>query len=163
MENQKTWKTSSGYIWSLIGSAVGFANILSFSAKVYKNGGGAFLIPYCLALFFLGIPMLILEGLIGKKSKSPLIQAYGQVLGSVGKTFGWLAVMACISIGAFYVVLTGYSLAYTYFSAAGSIPQDTKGFFIQNFLNLIDGKENVKRPGLAISQGIDSLVKQLLV
>lgn len=34
---------------------------------------------------------------------------------------------------------------------------------IQNFLNLIDGKENVKRPGLAISQGIDSLVKQLLV
>lgn len=33
---------------------------------------------------------------------------------------------------------------------------------IQNFLNLIDGKENVKRPGLAISQGIDSLVKQLL-
>lgn len=42
-----TWKSQAGFIWSLIGSAVGFANILSFSAQVYKNGGGAFLIPYC--------------------------------------------------------------------------------------------------------------------
>lgn len=60
--NESTWKSQSGFIWSLIGSAVGFANILSFSAKAYKNGGGAFLIPYCIALCVLGIPLLILEG-----------------------------------------------------------------------------------------------------
>ncbi len=133
---QQTWKSSSGFIWSLIGSAVGFANILSFSAKVYKNGGGAFLIPYFLALFLLGIPMLILEGLIGKKFKSPLIQAYGSILGSTGRTFGWISILACLTIGAFYVVLTGYSVAYAYFSAAGSIPEDTKSFFLNDFLKL---------------------------
>jgi len=64
-----TWKSQAGFIWSLIGSAVGFANILSFSAQVYKNGGGAFLIPYCMALFILGIPLLILEGVIGYRMK----------------------------------------------------------------------------------------------
>jgi neurotransmitter:Na+ symporter, NSS family len=129
-----TWKSQAGFIWSLIGSAVGFANILSFSAQVYKNGGGAFLIPYCMALFILGIPLLILEGVIGYRMKSPLVSAYGSVWGRAGKTLGWLAVLACLSIGGFYIVLTGYSVAYTYFSAIDAIPQDSKGFFVNSFL-----------------------------
>lgn len=134
MSNETTWKTQSGYIWALIGSAVGFANILSFSSQVYRNGGGAFLIPYCLALFMLGIPFLLLEGLIGFRWKAPLVTAYGKVWGNGGKILGWLAVLACLSIGAFYVVLTGYSVAYTYFSATNQIPEDSKTFFIQTFL-----------------------------
>jgi len=129
-----TWKSQAGFIWSLIGSAVGFANILSFSAQIYKNGGGAFLIPYCIALFILGIPLLILEGVIGHRMKSPLVSAYGSVWGRAGKTLGWLAVLACLSIGGFYIVLTGYSVAYTYFSAVGAIPEDSKSFFVNSFL-----------------------------
>lgn len=129
-----TWKSQAGFIWSLIGSAVGFANILSFSAQVYKNGGGAFLIPYCMALFVLGVPLLILEGIIGYQIKSPLVSAYGSVLGRTGKALGSLAVLACLSIGGFYIVLTGYSLAYTYFSAVHAIPEDSKSFFVNSFL-----------------------------
>lgn len=131
-----TWKSQGGFIWSLIGSAVGFANILSFSAQVYKNGGGAFLIPYCLALFMLGIPLLILEGVIGDRLKMPLVGAYGQVMGIKGKTIGWLAVIACLTIGSFYIVLTGYSVAYTYFSAVNAIPIDSKDFFLNTFLQI---------------------------
>lgn len=129
-----TWRSQAGFIWSLIGSAVGFANILSFSAQVYKNGGGAFLIPYCMALFILGVPLLILEGIIGHRRKSPLVSAYGSVWGRAGKTLGWLAVLACLSIGGFYIVLTGYSVAYTYFSAVNAIPDDSKSFFVHSFL-----------------------------
>lgn len=129
-----TWKSQAGFIWSLIGSAVGFANILSFSAQVYKNGGGAFLIPYCMALFMLGIPLLILEGTIGHRLKAPLVAAYGNVWGRMGKMLGWLAVLACLSIGGFYIVLTGYSVAYTYFSAINAIPEDSKTFFVDTFL-----------------------------
>ena len=134
--NNTTWKSQAGFVWSLIGSAVGFANILSFSAKAYKNGGGAYLIPYCVALFTIGIPFLILEGKIGHRWKSPLVAAYDSVWGRMGKILGWLAVLACLTIGAFYIVLTGYSAAYTYFSAAGSIPNDTHAFFIKDFLHL---------------------------
>lgn len=129
-----TWKSQAGFIWSLIGSAVGFANILSFSAQVYKNGGGAFLIPYFIALFILGIPLLILEGMIGYQMKSPLVSAYGNIWGKIGKTLGWLAVIACLTIGGFYIVLTGYSVAYTFFSILGHIPEDSKTFFIHTFL-----------------------------
>lgn len=131
-----TWKSQAGFIWSLIGSAVGFANILSFSAQVYKNGGGAFLIPYFMALFILGIPLLILEGIIGCKMKAPLVTAFGKVFGGAGKALGWLSVLACLSIGGFYIVLTGYSVSYTYFSATNAIPEDTKGFFLNTFLKI---------------------------
>lgn len=134
-----TWRSQAGFIWSLIGSAVGFANILSFSAVCYKNGGGAFLIPYCMALFILGIPLLILEGVIGNRMKSPLVAAYGSIWGRGGKTLGWLAVLACLSIGGFYIVLTSYSVAYTYFSAVNAIPEDSKGFFVNSFLKTTSG------------------------
>jgi NSS family neurotransmitter:Na+ symporter len=137
-----TWKSQAGFIWSLMGSAVGFANILSFSAQVYKNGGGAFLIPYFMALFILGIPLLILEGVIGYRMKSPLVAAYGSVWMKTGKTLGWLAVLACLSIGGFYIVLTGYSVAYTYFSAVNAIPEDSKNFFVNSFLKTTSNIKN---------------------
>ncbi len=129
-----TWKSQSGFVWALIGSAVGFANVLSFSAKAYKNGGGAYLIPYAIALLVIGIPFLILEGRIGSRWKSPLVTAYGLVWGKVGKTFGWLSVLACLTIGAFYIVLTGYSVIYTCFAGADQIPQDTETFFLETVL-----------------------------
>jgi len=141
---ETTWKSQAGFVWSLIGSAVGFANILSFSAKAYKNGGGAYLIPYAIALFTIGIPFLILEGKIGHRWKAPLVGAYETVWGRFGKTLGWLAVLACLTIGAFYIVLTGYSVAYTYFAASNSIPADTQTFFVKDFLHMT---ESVSRMG----------------
>ena len=137
--SESTWKSQAGFVWSLIGSAVGFANILSFSAQVYKNGGGAFLIPYCMALFILGIPLLMLEGTIGHRFRSPLVTAYGTVWGKMGRSVGWLAVIACLSIGGFYIVLTGYAVAYTYFSAVNAIPDDSKAFFMNTFLKTSGG------------------------
>jgi neurotransmitter:Na+ symporter, NSS family len=130
-----TWKSSAGFIWSMIGSAVGFANILSFSAQCYKNGGGAFLVPYIAAILLLGLPMLILEGAIGHRKGLPIVAAFGQEAGRLGRTFAWLSVIACATIGAFYVVLTGYSVAYAYFAGAGSIPSDTASFFRDTFLH----------------------------
>src|SRR5581483_10475399 len=93
------WKGMSGYVWSLIGSAVGFANVLSFSAKAYFYGGGAFLVPFIIATAIIGIPLLCLEGIIGQHFNAPLVSAYNKVAGRIGKFFGWLAVMAVTTIG----------------------------------------------------------------
>ena len=133
--SEKTWAKERGYIWSMIGSAVGFANILSFSALCYRNGGGAFLIPYLIAHLLIGIPMLYLEGTIGQKTKLPLVSALGVVGGSKGKLLGWFSVITCATIGGFYMVLTGFSVAYSYFSSRGMIPSDTAAFFKDNFLH----------------------------
>lgn len=128
------WKTQSGFIWAVLGSVVGFANVLSFSSQCYQNGGGAFLIPYLLAYIILGTPMLLLEGLIGQRLGLPLVSAYGVTVGKAGKLLGWIAVLSCLTIGAFYIVLTSYSLIYTFFEISSTIPSDTATFFQQNFL-----------------------------
>lgn len=133
----------AGYIFSMMGSAIGFANILSFSARCYKNGGGAFLIPFILAVAVVGLPMLFLEGIIGQAFQRPLVSAYGYVSGRKGRFFGWLAVISCATIGAFYAVLTGWSIAYTGFSAMGMIPEDVVNFFEKTFLQDSGSIENM--------------------
>jgi len=133
---QTTWKRKSGYIWSLLGSAIGFANVISFSAMCYRNGGGAFLIPFFLAMVILGWPMLCLEALIGQRFKVPLVTAYGKIFGNKAKPLGWIAIFSCITISGFYVVLTGYSIAYMGFSSVGSIGENTASFFQNDFLHL---------------------------
>lgn len=139
MSNTSTvsWKKESGFIWAMLGSAVGFANILCFSAKCYQNGGGAFLIPYAIAVLVLGLPMLILEGTIGRCIGLPIVSAYGSVMGSVGKFFGWLSIIAVATIGGFYTVLTGYSVAYAYFFGSNQVPCDTESFW-SSFLKNTD-------------------------
>ncbi|MCH9614061.1 MAG: hypothetical protein SP1CHLAM54_10710 [Chlamydiia bacterium] len=126
------WKSQYGFIWAVLGSVVGFANVLSFSSQCYHNGGGAFLIPYVVAYMMLGIPMLLMEGLVGQKTHSPLVSAYKT---KVRKFVGWIAVLSCLTIGAFYIVLTSYSLLYTYFGAANLIPADTSTFFKESFIH----------------------------
>lgn len=133
-----TWVKESGFIFAMIGSAVGFANILAFSAKCYKNGGGAFLIPYAIAMIVIGIPMLFLEGAIGKNFGLPISGAYAKAVSSKWKFFGWLAALSCLTIGSFYSVLTGWSVAYTYFAATNVIPENSAHFFQHDFLKISD-------------------------
>ncbi len=59
------WKRRKGFILAAIGSAIGLGNIWRFSWLTYRNGGGAFPIPYFIALMIVGVPLLILEFLLG--------------------------------------------------------------------------------------------------
>ncbi len=61
LEQRESWGTRGGFVLAAIGSAVGLGNLWSFPYKIYSHGGGAFLIPYIIAMFIIGIPMLILE------------------------------------------------------------------------------------------------------
>ncbi|MFB6260403.1 MAG: hypothetical protein ABEK42_06900 [Thiohalorhabdaceae bacterium] len=73
-EQREQWQSTAGFIMAAVGSAVGLGNIWRFSYVTYENGGGAFLVPYLLALFIVGIPLLLLEFGIGHymKASAPL-------------------------------------------------------------------------------------------
>ena len=51
-----TWTSQTGFLMAAIGSAIGLGNIWRFPGVAYTNGGGAFLVPYLVALLFAGIP-----------------------------------------------------------------------------------------------------------
>ena len=60
------WGSKLGVILAVAGSAVGLGNFLRFPVQAAQNGGGAFLIPYFLALVLLGIPLALIEWTIGR-------------------------------------------------------------------------------------------------
>ena len=64
-ERRESWGTRGGFVLAAVGSAVGLGNLWGFPYKLYSYGGGAFLIPYIIALVLVGIPIMILEFSIG--------------------------------------------------------------------------------------------------
>src|SRR5699024_8342672 len=57
------------FILAAVGSAVGLGNIWRFPYIAYENGGGAFIIPYLVALLSAGIPLLFFDDSIGHRFK----------------------------------------------------------------------------------------------
>ena len=63
--SRETFSSRSAFLLAAIGSAVGLGNIWRFPYVAYSNGGGAFLIPYIIALLTAGIPLLFLDYTLG--------------------------------------------------------------------------------------------------
>ena len=61
MAGRAEWKSNTGFLLAALASAIGLGNIWRFPYIVYRNGGGAFLVPYFVALFVVGIPLLMLD------------------------------------------------------------------------------------------------------
>ena len=110
------WKRRRGFILAAIGSAIGLGNIWRFSWLCYKDGGGAFLLPYFIALLIVGLPLIILEFLLGNyfSGSSP------KVFGKIRKEFevvGWIAVIDVFIIGTYYAVVLAWVMDYIGLSA----------------------------------------------
>lgn len=91
------------FLFAAVGSAVGFGNVWRFPALAYQYGGGAFFIPYILALFFIGIPILFLEISLGQyyqRGDVSVFASFHKRMRGVG--------LSSIICG--YVVLTYYSM-----------------------------------------------------
>ena len=70
MAKRSVWGSKVGFLLAAIGSAVGLGNIWRFGYMAYENGGGAFLVPYAVALVLAGIPLMILEYALGHREKA---------------------------------------------------------------------------------------------
>lgn len=87
--DRESWATRAGFVLAAIGSAIGLGNIWRFGYLVYSNGGGAFLIPYFVALFVAGISLMILEFAIGHKFRASAPLAMRRLGSRAFEWIGW--------------------------------------------------------------------------
>lgn len=117
------WGSRIGALLALIGGAVGLGNFLRFPFQAAKWGGGAFLIPYFIALVLVGLPLVWIEmglGRIGRRGTAPSApRLVGRVGGRPAYLVGLLGVYVSLGIGAYYAYLTGWTLGYAYHAGVG--------------------------------------------
>ncbi len=114
----ETWTSRIGFIFAAIGSALGIGNIWRFPALVGQNGGGAFLIPYLIATFLIAVPLMILELAAGRHLRGDVVTAFSRARKGF-KAVGVLVCLVVFTILSYYLVITGWTLAYIIFSIVG--------------------------------------------
>ena len=119
-QGRDRWGSRTAFIMAAVGSAVGLGNVWRFPVVCYKNGGGAFFIPYLIALLTAGIPLMILEYGIGQKMQ-------GSAPAALKKTnqhtewVGWFALLVGTVISFYYTLIMAYSFDYLYYAVSGLI------------------------------------------
>ena len=136
-QKRATVSGRQAFIMAAIGSAVGLGNIWRFPYATYENGGGAFIIPYIVALLTAGIPLLFLDFAIGHRHRGGAPLSFRR-LNKHFETFGWWQVMVNVIIGVYYAVVLGWAAIYTYFSFAKTWGDKPADFFIGEFLKAGD-------------------------
>ena len=131
---QQFWSGRGAFILAAVGSAVGLGNIWRYPATVFNNGGGAFFIPYFIAFFTAGLPMLILEFTIGSKYRGSGPLAYARI-SPKWEFLGWIPTMVAGMIIFFYMVILAWAANFMGFAFSGmSWGADPTDFFMNEFL-----------------------------
>ena len=137
--SRENWSARSGFIIAAIGSAVGLGNIWRFPYVAYENGGGAFLIPYLVAIFAAGLPLLFLDYAVGHKFRKAPPTAYKKLMNS--EALGWWQVMVTLIIGIYYASVLSWAGSYIFYSIGQKWGEDTQGFFFNTYLQNGTGLE----------------------
>ncbi|GAA1722002.1 sodium-dependent transporter [Isoptericola hypogeus] len=126
-----------GFILSAIGSAVGLGNIWRFPGVAYENGGGAFMVPYVIALLTAGIPILFLDYALGHRFRGGPPTAFRRVKTWL-ESLGWFQVMICFVIAIYYAAVIAWALSYFVYSFGLQWGDDPAAFFTGDYLQLSD-------------------------
>ena len=112
----------------------------AFPGVAYENGGGAFLIPYLVALITAGIPILFLDYAIGHRFRGSAPAAFrrlgGQKAGRWLEGLGWFQVAIAFVIGLYYTVVIAWALSYFVFSFDLRWGDDPAAFLTGDYLQV---------------------------
>jgi NSS family neurotransmitter:Na+ symporter len=151
-EQRESWGTRGGFILAAVGSAVGLGNLWGFPYKLYSYGGGAFLIPYIIALFLVGIPLMVLEFSLGHYTQRAAPEAFKDAHRRF-EMVGWWGILMGFVVITYYTVLLAYCFSFLWYSIVGifnggQLPwmgegiegvKNAKNFFFHEYLGYQEG------------------------
>ena len=118
---RQRWVSNNTFVLATIGAAIGLGNFWRFPYLCYKWGGGLFFVPYLFCLFFLGIPMLMLEFTLGQKFQRGDIGVFRAIHPRLAG-IGVASVFCSYSITTYYNVIISWALVYFFASFMSPLP-----------------------------------------
>ena len=139
------WSGRIGFILAATGSAIGLGNLWKFPYITYENHGGAFVLIYIAAILTVGIPIMMAEILLGRRSqRNPVgafrIMAAGRPGERLWPGVGFLGVIAGFTILSYYSVVAGWTLHFILLAIKGQLsslaqdPEILQDYFLNDFL-----------------------------
>jgi NSS family neurotransmitter:Na+ symporter len=143
------WGSRTTFVLALSASAVGLGNLWRFSYLAGENGGGLFVLTYILCLFFVAVPVMIAEVIIGSHGRGSPVVALRWVADRSLLSRGWMLLgeLACITgllVLAYYVVVAGWGLAYAwslhtglFAAASATVVAEQFGLLLEDVLLMV--------------------------
>ncbi|XP_053305542.1 sodium-dependent noradrenaline transporter [Spea bombifrons] len=114
------WGKKIDFLLSVIGFSVDLANVWRFPYLCYKNGGGAFLIPYTFFLIIAGMPLFYMELALGQYNRQGAATVWK--ICPVFKGVGYTVILIALYVGFYYNVIIAWSLYYLVSSFTSDLP-----------------------------------------
>jgi NSS family neurotransmitter:Na+ symporter len=139
-QERAQWSGRLGFILAAAGSAIGLGNLWKFPYITYENNGGAFVIIYLAAIAVVGVPIMVAEVLLGRRSQRNAVGAFrvlaeGKPGGRAWRGVGFLGVITGFIILSYYSVIAGWTLRYILAAVTGELgalahhPEALQSFF----------------------------------
>ncbi|XP_018299911.1 sodium- and chloride-dependent glycine transporter 1 [Mycetomoellerius zeteki] len=114
------WANQIEFILSCIGYAVGIGNVWRFPFFIYRNGGGAFLIPFILMLITMGLPIFFLELCMGQYTGLGPIKAFSRMTPAF-HGLGYCTLVVIFFVLIYYMIIIAWTLFYTFISFSSKL------------------------------------------
>ena len=145
------WSSRAGFVLAAIGSAVGIGNIWRFPAVLGQNGGGAYLVPFLLAIFICALPLMVLELAMGRHYRGTVISSFAAVRQGFG-TVGWFLFAVNLLVLSYYLVIAGWTLGYFLFALTGTGVEFS--FFTSGWLPVLTFAATTVVTGVVVTRGV---------
>uniref|UniRef100_A0A8C8E389 Transporter n=1 Tax=Oryzias sinensis TaxID=183150 RepID=A0A8C8E389_9TELE len=119
-EERETWGKKIDFLLSVIGFAVDLANVWRFPYLCYKNGGGAFLVPYLFFMLIAGMPLFYMELALGQYNREGAAGVWK--ICPIFKGVGFTVILISLYVGFYYNVIISWALFYLFSSFTWELP-----------------------------------------
>ncbi|KAJ8249699.1 hypothetical protein COCON_G00229150 [Conger conger] len=121
MKERGQWSNKLEFVLSVAGEIIGLGNVWRFPYLCYKNGGGAFFIPYLIFLFTCGIPVFFLETSLGQFTSEGGVTSWRKIC-PLFEGIGYATQVIVALLNFYYIIVLAWGIFYLSFSFTWDLP-----------------------------------------